>query len=151
MQCPRDGATLIEERVHGIEVDRCPTCHGRWLDHDELGALEATRAKDEDDRSGTIQWSNHESTLECPVCGRLMTAFNYRSYDLELDTCDEEHGFWLDSGEDGRIRDVIAERVRGLDRAAQAEEAWGDFLRGVGSGGVMNGIRSFFGRRSGRR
>jgi len=42
-----------------------------------------------------------------------MTAFNYRAYNLELDVCSQEHGYWLDAGEDGRVRDIIEERVRG--------------------------------------
>ena len=52
MQCPRDGTVLIAEYVHGIEVDHCKACNGRWLDHHELDELEATRA-DGDDRRGT--------------------------------------------------------------------------------------------------
>jgi Zn-finger nucleic acid-binding protein len=60
-----------------------------------------------------------------------MIAFNYRAYNLEIDTCKDEHGFWLDSGEDGKVRDIIAERVRGLERAASAEASWRGFLNGV--------------------
>jgi len=43
MKCPRCHADLVpEQEYHGIEVDRCPSCDGRWLDHDELDQLEAT-------------------------------------------------------------------------------------------------------------
>ncbi len=42
MNCPRDGAELKIEHHRGIEVDHCPTCNGRWLDHDELDEVEAT-------------------------------------------------------------------------------------------------------------
>ncbi|HET9476765.1 MAG TPA: zf-TFIIB domain-containing protein, partial [Dehalococcoidia bacterium] len=66
--------------------------------------------------------------LKCPTCGKRMTTFNYRAYNLELDVCPEDHGYWLDAGEDGRVRDIIEERVRGLARAAGAEAAWGGFL-----------------------
>ena len=148
MQCPKDGTDLIEERMHGIEVDHCGTCNGRWLDHHELDELEATRA-DEDERRGTIRFADRESELSCPVCGEPMAAFNYRAYDLEIDTCRDEHGFWLDAGEEGRVRDIIDERVRELKRSASAEAAWGDFLKGLGSGGggegVWGSVRRFFG------
>ena len=148
MQCPKDGTNLIEERMHGIEVDHCGTCNGRWLDHHELDELEATRA-DEDERRGTIRFADRESELSCPVCGEPMAAFNYRAYDLEIDTCRDEHGFWLDAGEEGRVRDIIDERVRELKRSASAEAAWGDFLKGLGGGGggdgVWGSVRRFFG------
>ena len=147
MQCPRDGTDLIEERMHGIEVDHCPACNGRWLDHHELDELEATRA-DEDERRGTIRFSERDSHLLCPVCGESMAAFNYRAYDLEIDACRAEHGFWLDAGEEGQIRDIIDERVRDLKRSASAEVAWGDFLNGLGGrggGGAWDSVRRFFG------
>ena len=150
MRCPRDDTELREERMHGIEIDHCPTCNGRWLDHDELDRLEATRA-DEDVRRATIQFTNRPSELACPVCGETMTAFNYRGYDLDLDTCEQEHGFWLDAGEEGKVRDVIDERVKRLKRAAKAEGAWEGFLddlRDDRPGGILGSIRSVF---SGRR
>ncbi len=150
MQCPRDGTKLVEEHTHGIEVDHCPTCNGRWLDHHELDHLEATKAKDPNARRATIQYAERSSDLSCPICGETMTAFNYRAYNLELDTCEDEHGFWLDAGEEGRVRDVIEERVKGLKRAASAQESWANFLDslgGGGGGGVWNTVRSFFGGR----
>lgn len=149
MQCPRDATDLIEERVHGIEVDHCPTCNGRWLDHHQLDELEATKAG-EDERRGTIRYADRDSELHCPVCDEQMAAFNYRAYDLEIDTCHNEHGFWLDAGEDGRVRDLIDERVRGLKRSDSAEAAWGSFLDGLGGrggGGAWGSVRRFFGGR----
>jgi Zn-finger nucleic acid-binding protein len=70
-----------------------------------------------------------------------MTQFNYRAYDLELDACPDDHGYWLDSGEDGRVRDIIAERVRDLARSADAEAGWSKFL-----GGLKGGKKGLFGR-----
>ena len=142
MRCPRDETELIEERVHDIEVDHCPTCNGRWLDHHQLDELESTRA-DATHRSGMIQYAQRDSELKCPVCEKQMVAFNYRAFNLELDTCEDEHGFWLDAGEEGGVRDIIDEGVKGLGRAAQAEAAWDDFLDGFG-GGMWDTVRGFF-------
>ena len=128
MKCPRDNTMLAVETHHGIEVDHCPTCNGRWLDHHELDQLEATVASTEEERRATITYGERRSDLKCPVCGEVMKAFNYRAYNLELDVCTQEHGYWLDAGEDGRVRDIIEERVRGLARSATAEAAWGGFL-----------------------
>ena len=136
MQCPRDETELAIEHMHGIEVDHCPTCNGRWLDHHELDQLEATRAT-EDERRATIAYAQRESELHCPVCGKQMRAFNYRAYDLELDTCEDEHGFWLDGGEDKRVLELMGQRTKDLSRAANAEKEWSKLLQRVGS-------RSFF-------
>ena len=143
MQCPRCNVELEIEHYQSIEVDRCPTCNGRWLDHDELDHLEATVAS-EADRRATIVYSPRSSELACPKCGKPMTAFNYRAYNLELDTCEDEHGFWLDAGEEGRVRDIVEERVRGLARSASAEVAWGQFLAGMGRSSVWNRIKNIF-------
>ncbi|MBX7111892.1 MAG: zf-TFIIB domain-containing protein [Dehalococcoidia bacterium] len=143
LYCPRDGSRLAEERMHGIPVDRCAACHGSWLDPDELGRLEATVA-DEEVRRGMIEYAEHPSELPCPVCGRAMQAFNYRAYNLQLDTC-EEHGYWLDEHEDRAVLDVIRERRRGLQRAPAAEAAWYAARRG-GGGSFTDRVRRFFGR-----
>jgi len=152
MKCPRCDVDLIVEQHHGVEVDHCPSCHGRWLDHHELDELEATTQSTPDQRRATIKYAKRQSELSCPVCGKTMIAFNYRAYNLELDTCEEEHGFWLDAGEEGRVRDIIEDRVRGLARAASAEAAWDDFLVGLkgggrGGGSVWNQVSGFFRRR----
>jgi Zn-finger nucleic acid-binding protein len=137
MNCPRDQAALVVEKEHGIEVDRCPECNGRWLDHHELDQLEATVSSTEAERRATITFGERKGDLDCPVCGKTMTVFNYRAYNLELDTCPDEHGYWLDSGEGGRVRDIISERVRDLQRSASAEVAWGRFLGGLKGGGIF--------------
>ena len=144
MKCPRDQTELIIEHHKGIEVDHCPTCNGRWLDHHELDQLEATVAQ-EHERRATIEYAKRPSELNCPVCGKQMRAFNYRAYNLEIDTCHDEHGFWLDAGEEGRVADVMEERVKGLERAANAEEAWGKFLGNMGNKGVWDNIKGMFG------
>jgi Zn-finger nucleic acid-binding protein len=131
MKCPRDGTELKIEHHRGIEVDHCPSCNGRWLDHHELDELEKTVPSTEEERRATIAFGERLGELPCPKCGKKMTIFNYRAYDLELDTCPDEHGFWLDAGEAGRVRDIIEERIRDLARAASAEAGWGKFLSGL--------------------
>lgn len=131
MKCPRDGTELQIQHLHDIEVDHCSTCNGRWLDYEELDQLEATVASTEEERRATIEYGAHPGERPCPACGKKMTIFNYRAHDLELDECPDKHGFWLDAGEEGRVRDIIAERVRDLSRAARAEMGWGRFLSGL--------------------
>ena len=131
MNCPRCHAGLVTEReYHGIEVDRCPSCDGRWLDLGELDQLEATVPSTVEERRATIRYAEHRSDIQCPVCSKDMTSFNYRAYNLELDSCDD-HGFWLDASEEGRAREIIEERIRDLARAESAEGSWGRFLGGL--------------------
>jgi Zn-finger nucleic acid-binding protein len=145
LACPRDASALTMGREYGIEVDRCPACEGAWYDAAELALLEATVTRDEEQRRGTIGFAQRESALLCPVCGATMRAFNYRAYNLELDACPHEHGFWLDAGEADRVRTVMRERVRGLERSARAEEAWAQAKRRQsGSGGVLDQLRGLF-------
>ena len=143
LACPRDATILTAERVEGIDADRCPSCLGLWLDHDELDALEARRA-DEEARRGTVVFAERPSELPCPICGQPMHAFNYRAYNLELETC-ADHGFWLDAGENRRVLDVIEQRRRDLRRVPGAEAAWRAARRG-GGGGMMDRVRRFLGR-----
>jgi Zn-finger nucleic acid-binding protein len=145
LMCPRDGKPLAMGQEHGIEVDGCPACGGAWYDYDELAALESTIA-DEDERRGTIDYAKRGSNLACPVCQEPMHAFNYRAYNLELDACAEGHGFWLDSGEADRVREVMRERVRGLQRSVSAQKAW-QRAKGRGGGGVIENLKDLFRRR----
>jgi Zn-finger nucleic acid-binding protein len=144
MQCPRCNVELRVEHHAGIEVDHCPQCNGRWLDHHELDELEAKTVPDAGVRRGMITYAKRDSELKCPVCGKQMVAFNYRANPLELDTCEDEHGFWLDAGEEGRVADLIEDRVRGLNRAATAEQAWGEFLRGAGNKSAWDNVKDIF-------
>jgi Zn-finger nucleic acid-binding protein len=134
MKCPRDDVELMIEHHYGIEVDHCPSCNGRWLDPHQLDELEATVPSTPEERRATIRYAERDSDLDCPVCSETMIAFNYRAYNLELDTCRNEHGYWLDAGDEGRVRDIIEERVQGLARAADAEASWGNFLQKLRGG-----------------
>lgn len=131
MKCPRDGDELRTEDLHGIEVDRCHKCHGLWLDAHELDELEASTGVSEDDRRATIEYGERKSDLDCPQCGNKMMVFQYRAHAVEIDSCTEEHGYWLDAGEDKRVREIIEERARDLGRAASAEAGWRGFLKGL--------------------
>ena len=39
MHCPKCGQDLITVALHAVEVDKCPSCDGMWLDAGELGQL----------------------------------------------------------------------------------------------------------------
>ncbi len=144
MNCPRCNVELKLEQYKGIEVDRCPNCRGMWLDYDELDQLEDI-AFDIDELKGTMVYSPRTSELLCPRCRQPMKTFEYRAYhDLELDFCPEEHGFWLDAGEEKRVLELMRQMEKDLKRKAAAEAEWANFLRKAGSKSFFDRIKELF-------
>jgi Zn-finger nucleic acid-binding protein len=150
MECPRCHDVELKVTNHlGIEVDQCPKCKGMWLDHHEMDELE-DRVFNEDHRKGTMEYSKRGSDISCPKCQGLMTTFNYRAYDLPIDFCDAEHGFWLDEGEEKRVLEVMQSRKKDLVRSETAEGQWVGFLKGLkgqkspSSGGIIGKVKGLF-------
>ena len=68
----------------------------------------------------------------CPHCGMLLDEFKYRLYDLKLETCAENnHGFWLDAGEDERVMEIMQKRAGDMQRKINAETEWKQILKGM--------------------
>lgn len=143
MNCPKDQTKLKTEKFHGVEVDRCPTCHGMWLDYPELGALEDTVMTD-DHAKGTMIWSETQSNLNCPKCGAVMQTFDYRLEGLMLDVCPKQHGFWLDAGEEKQILKDMEKREQGLEHKQYEEEKWARTLRDLETPGLLASIKNLF-------
>jgi Zn-finger nucleic acid-binding protein len=97
-----------------------------------MHALESMedRAASEDMVKGQRQYGKHEVDHLCPHCGKQMTRFRYRGYNLEIEACPETVGFWLDKSEDREIRDVMKRRTTNLGRASAAERSWHEAKRG---------------------
>jgi len=143
MNCPRCNSELAIEDYRGIEVDRCPNCGGLWLDYGELDQLEDA-IFDQDKLKGSLMASSFQSEIACPKCGGRMQRFNYRLYNLELDFCEEGHGWWLDAGEETRVLELMEQRIKDLDRKAKAEAQWGDFLARLRSPSTLDKTKRRF-------
>ena len=143
MDCPRCRTVLKLQKYKGIDVDRCPTCEGMWLDYTELDQLEDT-VLDDDRLKGTMFYQSQGSDLTCPRCLGHMSWFRYRYNDLELDFCPEEHGFWLDKGEEKRVLEIMAQRTKDLKRSAGAEAEWGKLLSGFKSRSFVDKVKDLF-------
>ena len=143
MNCPRCSTGLKIEKYKGIEVDKCPRCEGMWLDYHELDQLEDT-VMDDDRSKGSIFFKSEGSDLLCPRCSSPMRWFRYRHYDMELDFCEAEHGFWLDKGEEKRVLEIMEQRIKDLKRSAGAEVEWGKFLANVNSRSFMDKVKDLF-------
>ena len=112
-----------------IEVDSCPNCRGVWLDFNELDKLEDL-IFDNDKFKGSLLHFQSKTNYPCPHCGVNLEEFQYRLNDLKLDYCAEnDHGFWLDAGEDERILLIMQKRAEDMQRKTDAESAWKQALK----------------------
>ncbi|MCH8206002.1 MAG: zf-TFIIB domain-containing protein [Chloroflexi bacterium] len=143
MDCPRCSVPLEHRDYKGIEVDRCPQCEGLWLDHPELDQLEDT-VMDDDPSKGTMVYAVRPSDISCPKCDGPMRIFNYRAYNLPIDECESQHGFWLDGGEEKRVLELMNQRMKDLKRSGRAEEDWGKLLKGFKSRSFSDKIKGLF-------
>ena len=130
MNCPKCNIELAKKYYKGmIEVDSCPNCRGMWLDFNELDKLEDV-AFDDDSRKGSLIHHQAKTEFPCPHCGAAMDEFQYRLHDLKLDYCAEnDHGFWLDAGEDERVIAAMNQRAQDIQRKTSAESDWRQTLK----------------------
>lgn len=107
-----------------IEVESCPACRGIWLDSRELDQLE-DMVFENDSQKGSLVHFQFKTNHPCPRCGNGLDEFQYRLYDLKLDYCDgNDHGYWLDAGEDERVMEIMRQRARDMQRKTDAESMW---------------------------
>ncbi len=131
MNCPKCKSTLVTKSYKGImEIESCPNCRGMWLDFDELDRLEDVTF-DLDEYKGSLVHYETETGHHCPHCEANLQEFQYRLYDLKLDYCENEHGFWLDAGEDTRVMGIMAVRGANLQRKLDAESEWRGMLKSM--------------------
>lgn len=129
MNCPKCKSTLATKSYKGMmEVESCPNCHGVWLDFDELDRLEDVTF-DLDEYKGSLIHRDAETPHPCPHCESNLKEFQYRLYDLKLDYCENDHGFWLDAGEDTRVIGIMAVRAEEIQRKVDAESEWRGMLK----------------------
>lgn len=131
LACPKCKTELVKHFYKGmIEVDSCPACRGMWLDLDELDRLEDV-AFDDDAHKGSLVHNSHAVRCCCPHCGESLQEFEYRLYELRLDYCPNQHGFWLDADEDQRVLSIMRKRAAQLNRELNAENEWRMVLKQV--------------------
>jgi len=114
-----------------FEVDLCPICLGMWLDSNELDKLEDV-AFDNDAQKGSLVHFQSKTNYPCPHCGASLDEFQYRLNDLRLDYCTEnDHGFWLDAGEDERVLQFMRQRAGDIQRKVDIESTWKQTLKEI--------------------
>ena len=143
LTCPVDQSQLEDSKTSGEESSQCSLCDGVWLTTHALESLEDNAASD-DMLKGQRQYGKHDVDHLCPHCGEGMIRFRYRGYNLEIEACPNEAGFWLDKSEDREIRDVMKQRGSNLNRSASAEENWHQAKRGT-KVGIFQRVKQMLG------
>ena len=143
MKCPNCDAELVQKKRDGVEMEVCPSCDGMWLSAQELTQLEDKVFDFGDDEKGSLMLGSTPTTRKCPECGKPMKAFQYRLFDLEMDFCEDQHGYWLEADEDQRVLALMKEEEKNLGRTVLAQDRFAAHLQYLRSGSVMDRLRDW--------
>jgi Zn-finger nucleic acid-binding protein len=101
LDCPKCRQwKMHRESFQGIEIDRCGTCQGMFLDR---GELEAMLARDLGGTADTFAFSHTSDAMDavsawCPRCQEGMAAVTSQG-GLRVDVCRRCRAVFLDQGE----------------------------------------------------
>lgn len=112
--CPDCNIALDARDFQGITIDACPKCAGIFFDDGEVAAIKAKGldAMDELEKAVVPQVTTEAAQgkfRRCSNCGSAMDKFRYMYHsDVVLDQCERCGGIWVQDGELGRMREVLA-------------------------------------------
>lgn len=132
MKCPACHRSLTEISTGGLTVDVCQDgCGGIWFDNfelkkvDEAGEMNLERLLDVSIEPGIVV--DFAARRDCPRCdGMVLMRHGYSGHrQVEVDSCPNCGGVWLDSGELARIRQSSTQK----DRQQVAQEYFSRFFQ----------------------
>jgi Zn-finger nucleic acid-binding protein len=133
MKCPACDHPLSTRHLNGVALDVCDGgCGGLWLDAFELGRLdEAHEADDEQLLRHHINPEvapSQERRRACPRCPsiKLRRHFFSAQREVEVDSCPQCGGLWLDHGELHKIR---AEKIASSKSPEKGAESLAELIR----------------------
>ncbi len=150
MICPDCQSALLQVDFHGVKIDECPQCRGRWFDRDEL-----RKAKDRTDED--LRWLDFDpfagdqgdpAAAKGPLCPRdsiQMGSIAYEASGVRVDKCSKCHGVWLNHDEFEKIVRHLGTEVDSETAEEYRHEA-GHQLAQVFTGpeGPLSEMRDFF-------
>lgn len=95
LECPHDGRAMEKQKIACVLIDRCGSCGGTWFDAEELRGV--ARGKELEKLAARLPMVRVVSPFRCPRCGHECVEGHVA--DVEVDTCTQCHGVWLDRGE----------------------------------------------------
>ena len=144
MKCPKCNSDLTPAIRHKVKVNYCQSCKGMWLERQDLEKLEDEVFDFGEDAKGTLAFSSTPTTAKCPECSALLKRFNYRFYDLEMELCENQHGYWLDEDEDTRVLELMKKEEADEKRKLLAEDQWARTLKHLRSGSFLSKVKNLF-------
>ena len=127
--CPECHEPLVAFALEGIEIDRCLSCCGTWLDTGELEMLIELAGVPTGHLTGVVQSvrTGSQSQRQCPRCQRQLYELCLEVVSaLVLDHCPSGHGLWFDEGE---MQTLVASFLEGEEGAVA--RFFGDLYRNV--------------------
>lgn len=100
--CPVCGQPTVAFEWQGVEIDRCLTCGGVWLDEGELETITELSGVDPGELTAAVAFSRRgrRTRRRCPRCPRRLREIQGgRESKIVLDRCPSGHGIWFDRGE----------------------------------------------------
>ena len=118
-KCPRCACMMTEHHFRETEIDKCPKCHGLWLEIPDFDYLTSERNVYADDSVEREYFRkplpDEQGYLRCPRCEAFMDRQNFGAISgVLIDRC-HDHGVWLDAGELEHLRAFVA--TGGLEKA----------------------------------
>ena len=97
--CPVCDEGLIGFSLNGVEIDRCMTCGGTWLDGGELEQLADLAGVTHGKLSAALAGAKGErhGKRRCVRCIGKLQVIHVNG--IELDRCPHGHGLWFDRQE----------------------------------------------------
>ena len=115
-----------------------------WLEYQELEQLEDEVFDFGEAAKGTLVFSSTPTTAKCPECSALLKRFRYRFYDLEMEFCENQHGYWLEDDEDTRVLELMKKEESNYERKLLAEDKWATTLKRMRSRSFLSKVRDLF-------
>lgn len=136
MECPACRSTFSHIEIDGIQIDVCRNgCGGMWFDTFEFKKFDEPHEEAGVELLNTpINPSltlNKEERIPCPKCDGVTLMRNFFSVkkEVEIDTCAQCAGVWLDMGELNAIRGQFeSEDEKRKKASATFEEMFGPEL-----------------------
>jgi len=123
MQCPSCNSSMTAQFYEGVEIDKCSSCQGVWLDHAEIQTIVKTKEESFDEKDKISAIENKGADLgdggqrTCPKCQKSLEKMQYAvTSGVIIDRCPDRHGIYLDKGELENVQILMEEYDRRFNR-----------------------------------